>query len=109
MPNFLLALLLIFLFGVTLRWLPISGYVDPVEEPLDGLRSLTLPAITLGLALAAVITRTLRSSMLEALAEDYVRTARAKGAVGVARDPRPRAARTRSSRWSPCSACSSAR
>ena len=79
MPNFLLALLLIFFFGVTLRWLPISGYTDPFEEPLAGLRSLALPAITLGLALAAVITRTLRSSMLEALAEDYVRTARAKG------------------------------
>jgi peptide/nickel transport system permease protein len=79
MPNFLLALLLIFLFGVTLRWLPISGYTDPLEEPVRGLRSLLLPAITLGLALAAVITRTLRSSMLEALSEDYVRTARAKG------------------------------
>ena len=79
MPNFLIALLLIFLFGVTLRWLPISGYVDPMEEPWDGIRSLALPAITLGLALGAVITRTLRSSMLEALSEDYIRTARAKG------------------------------
>jgi peptide/nickel transport system permease protein len=79
MPNFLLALLLIFLFGVTLRWLPISGYTDPLEEPWNGFRSLMLPAITLGLALAAVVTRTLRSSLLEALAEDYVRTARAKG------------------------------
>src|SRR5258705_506759 len=79
MPNFLLALLLIFFFGVTLRWLPISGYTDPLEEPWNGLRSLTLPAITLGLALAAVVTRTLRSSLLEALTEDYVRTARAKG------------------------------
>jgi peptide/nickel transport system permease protein len=79
MPNFLIALLLIFFFGVTLRWLPISGYTDPLEEPLTGLRSLTLPAITLGLALAAVIARTLRSSLLEALSEDYVRTARAKG------------------------------
>src|SRR5204862_7994366 len=79
MPNFLLALLLIFLFGVTLRWLPISRYTDPVEEPWSGLRSLLLPAVTLGLALAAVITRTLRSSLLDALAEDYVRTARAKG------------------------------
>ena len=79
MPNFLIALLLIFVFGVTLRWLPISGYVDPMEEPWDGIRSLALPAITLGLALAAVITRTLRSSMLEALSEDYIRTARAKG------------------------------
>jgi peptide/nickel transport system permease protein len=79
MPNFLIALLLIFVFGVTLRWLPISGYTDPLEEPLNGLRSLVLPAVTLGLALAAVITRTLRSSLLEALAEDYIRTARAKG------------------------------
>ena len=42
MPNFLLALLLIFLFGVTLRWLPISGYTDPLEEPWNGLRSLAL-------------------------------------------------------------------
>ena len=79
MPNFLIALLLIFVFGVTLHWLPISGYVDPFEDPGGGLRSLALPAITLGLALAAVITRTLRSSLLEALSEDYVRTARAKG------------------------------
>jgi peptide/nickel transport system permease protein len=79
MPNFLLALLLIFLFGVTLRWLPISGYTDPWEEPIPGLRSLLLPALTLGLALAAVVTRTLRSSLIEALGEDYVRTARAKG------------------------------
>ena len=79
MPNFLIALLLIFFFGVTLHWLPISGYTDPFEEPLVGLRSLALPAITLGLALAAVITRTLRSSLVEALSEDYVRTARAKG------------------------------
>jgi len=68
MPNFLLALLLIFFFGVTLRWLPISGYTDPLEEGWNGLRSLVLPAITLGLALAAVVTRTLRSSVLEALA-----------------------------------------
>jgi peptide/nickel transport system permease protein len=79
MPNFLLALLLIFLFGVKLRWLPISGYLDPLEDGWPGLRSLILPALTLGLALAAVVTRTLRSSMLDALGEDYVRTARAKG------------------------------
>ncbi|HEY7141934.1 MAG TPA: ABC transporter permease [Methylomirabilota bacterium] len=79
MPNFLIALLLIFLFGVTLRWLPVSGYTDPLEDPVNGLRSLALPAVTLGLALAAVITRTLRSSLIEALSEDYVRTGRAKG------------------------------
>jgi len=79
MPNFLLALLLIFVFGVRLRWLPIASFVDPFEDPINGLRSLALPAITLGLALAAVVTRTLRSSLLDTLNEDYVRTARAKG------------------------------
>ena len=80
MPNFLIALLLIYLFGVTLRWLPISGYVSrKMAASSAPIRSLTLPAITLGLALAAVVTRTLRSSLLETLYEDYVRTARAKG------------------------------
>jgi peptide/nickel transport system permease protein len=81
MPNFLIALLLIFFFGVTLHWLPISGYIDPLVELGAGVRSLTLPAVTLGLALAAVITRTLRSSLIETLQEDYIRTARAKGLV----------------------------
>ena len=79
MPNFVIALLLIFVFGVTLRWLPISTFTDPFDDPVAGVRSLTLPAITLGLTLSAVITRTLRSSLLETLADDYVRTARAKG------------------------------
>jgi peptide/nickel transport system permease protein len=79
MPNFVLALLLIFVFGVNLHWLPISSYTDPLEDPVNGLKSLTLPSITLGLALAAVIARTLRSSLLETLSEDYVKTARAKG------------------------------
>jgi peptide/nickel transport system permease protein len=79
MPNFLIALLLIFVVGVVLHWLPISGYVDPLSDPLGGIRSLTLPAVTLGLALAAVIARTLRSSLLETLSDDYVLTARAKG------------------------------
>ena len=79
MPNFLIALLLIYVFGVQLAWLPISGYTSPDDGLLAWIRSLTLPAITLGLALAAVVTRTLRSSLLETLNEDYVRTARAKG------------------------------
>src|SRR6266852_4684850 len=69
MPNFVIALLLIFVFGVTLHWLPISSFTDPFDDPLAGVRSLTLPAIT----------RTLRSSLLETLSDDYVRTARAKG------------------------------
>jgi peptide/nickel transport system permease protein len=79
MPNFVIALLLIFVFGVSLRWLPISSFTDPLQDPVNGIRSLTLPAITLGLALAAVIARTLRSSLLESLGEDYIQTARAKG------------------------------
>jgi peptide/nickel transport system permease protein len=79
MPNFVLALLLIFVFGVSLHWLPIASYTDPFENPLAGIKSLTLPAITLGLALAAVIARTLRSSLLETLGEEYIKTARAKG------------------------------
>lgn len=79
MPNFVLALLLIFVFGVSLHWLPISSYTDPLDSPLNGIKSLALPSLTLGMALAAVITRTLRSSLLETLTEDYVRTARAKG------------------------------
>ena len=79
MPNFVLALLLIFVFGVILRWLPISSFTDPFDDPINGIRSLTLPAITLGLALSAVIARTLRSSLLETLTEDYIKTARAKG------------------------------
>jgi peptide/nickel transport system permease protein len=79
MPNFLLALVLIFIFAVTLRWLPTSGYLDPFEELVPGIRSLVLPAITLGTAMGAVVTRMVRSSLLEVLEQDYVRTARSKG------------------------------
>lgn len=79
LPNFVLALSLIFLFSVTLRWLPTSGYVDPFQDLSNGLRSLLLPAISLGTGMAAVTARMVRSSMLEVLGQDYVRTARAKG------------------------------
>jgi peptide/nickel transport system permease protein len=70
-PNFWLGLILIYVFALVLRWLPPSGF--------DGTRSLILPAITLGTALAALVTRQLRSGMLEVLRQDYVRTAQAKG------------------------------
>jgi peptide/nickel transport system permease protein len=79
MPNFVLALLLIFIFGVSLHWLPISSYTDPLDNPLNGIKSLALPSLTLGMALAAVIARTLRSSLLETLGDDFIKTARAKG------------------------------
>ncbi len=71
MPNFWLGPLLIILFSIQLGWLPVSG----MEGPL----SIVLPAITLGTALAAVLTRMIRSSLLEELGEEYVRAARAKG------------------------------
>ncbi|MBW6456072.1 MAG: ABC transporter permease, partial [Trueperaceae bacterium] len=69
--NFWLGIMLILLFSVTLGWLPVSGR--------GGLNSLVLPAFTLGTALAALLTRLMRSSLLEVLGQDYVRTATAKG------------------------------
>jgi peptide/nickel transport system permease protein len=71
MPTFWSGLLLILLFGLTLHWLPV------VSE--GGLSSLVLPAITLALPAAAVLARLMRSSMLEVLDQDYIRTARSKG------------------------------
>jgi peptide/nickel transport system permease protein len=71
MPNFWLGPLLIILFSIRLGWLPVSG--------MEGPASIVLPAITLGTALAAVLTRMIRSSLLEELGEEYVRAARAKG------------------------------
>lgn len=72
MPNFWLGLMLMLLFSLKLGWLPSSGRNGPL--------SLILPAVTVGMGLAALITRTTRSSMLDVLRQDYMRTARAKGA-----------------------------
>jgi len=71
-PNFLLGPLLILAFAVRLDWLPVSG--------MHGIGSLVLPGITLGLGMAGILTRMTRSAVVEVLHEDYVRTARAKGA-----------------------------
>jgi peptide/nickel transport system permease protein len=78
-PGFWLGILLILLFGVTLRWLPTYGFVSLFDDPIQGLRHLILPAISLGITTAAINMRQMRSSMLEVLAQDYIRTARAKG------------------------------
>ena len=69
-------------FALLLRWLPSSGFVPLGESVTGNLRSLALPAVTLGTALAALVTRQLRSGMLEVLRQDYVRTAWAKGLDG---------------------------
>jgi peptide/nickel transport system permease protein len=78
-PIFWLALNMIFVFSVSLGWFPTGGYVPFTESPADFLRHMFLPAFALGLAHTAVIARMTRSSMLEVLRQDFVRTARAKG------------------------------
>lgn len=78
-PNFWIGILLILLFALTLRWLPPGGYVALTADPLSNVRFLVMPAITLALPTIAVLGRFVRSSMLEVLQMDYVRTARSKG------------------------------
>ncbi|WP_137286782.1 ABC transporter permease [Halorussus salinisoli] len=78
-PNFFLGLVLILAFGLYLRWFPTSGFVSPLENPIEGLRHLVLPALTIGTAISAVVMRMMRSSLLEVFSEEYIRTARAKG------------------------------
>lgn len=78
-PNFWLGILLILFFALVLGILPPGGRIDPMQNPLMGLKTLILPSVTLGLHMSAVFTRFVRTAMLEVLHEDYVRTARAKG------------------------------
>jgi peptide/nickel transport system permease protein len=78
-PNFWLGIMLILLFSVELGWLPASGYVSPFESLSTNLASMIMPAFVLGNAIAASLMRHMRSSMLQELGADYVRTARAKG------------------------------
>jgi ABC-type dipeptide/oligopeptide/nickel transport system permease component len=75
-PNFALGPILILVFAIGLGWLPVSGAGTGAA---DFLRHLVLPSVTLGLGLAAILTRMVRTSMLEEMEQDYIRTARAKG------------------------------
>jgi peptide/nickel transport system permease protein len=78
-PNFALGPVLILVFSILLGWLPVSGAgTGPLLGP-DTLLHLLLPSVTLGLSLAAILTRMIRASLLEELGQDYIRTARAKG------------------------------
>ena len=78
-PSFFFGILLILLFAVVLGWLPSGGYVDIGDDPIRHLRYMVLPSITLGFSAAGLLARLVRSTMLDVLNEDYVRTAYSKG------------------------------
>jgi peptide/nickel transport system permease protein len=78
-PVFVVGYMLIYVFSINLRWFPVQGY-SPIDQGFGPwIERLVLPSIALGLAYVALIARITRTSMLEVLAEDYIRTARAKG------------------------------
>ena len=79
LPEFFLGALLLIFFSLGLQWLPATGYVPFFEYPVDNLRHMVLPALTLGMTRAALIARLIRNSMLEVIRQDYIDTARAKG------------------------------
>lgn len=78
-PSFVLGLVLIIVFAVWLRVLPVAGYVDPFTDPLESIRYMILPALSLGTILAALLTRTTRAAVLDVLNSDYVDAARSRG------------------------------
>lgn len=80
-PAFVVGYLLILVFSVELNWLPVQGYVPPDEGVGEWIAHLVLPTVTLATIFVALITRITRASLLDVLGEDFVRTARAKGAT----------------------------
>jgi len=81
MPSFYVGILLILLFGVTLKILPTSGFVPFWENPLANLKCMILPTLALASHMSAVLTRLVRSGVLEVLRQEYILTARSKGVV----------------------------
>lgn len=81
MPQFWLGILFVLLFSVDLGWLPASGYVTFATNPMRHIQSMIMPSVTLALSLAAPIIRQTRSAMLNALSQDYIMTAKAKGRI----------------------------
>lgn len=79
MPPFWIGILMIMFFSLKLNWLPASGYVPFLQDPLANLRSMLMPAFTVGLAFAATIMRQTRSAFLDVMSQDYIITARSKG------------------------------
>ena len=77
-PNFWFAMILVLIFAINLRWFSAGGFPG-WDDPAQALKSLTLPAIALALPQAAILARVMRSSLLDMLGEDFIRTARAKG------------------------------
>jgi len=78
-PIFVLALNLMLIFSVQLEWLPVAGYVSPLVDPVEGLKSLILPSLSISSMSMAYLARMARSSMLETMHQEYVTTARSKG------------------------------
>lgn len=81
LPVFVLGYILIYVFGLQLRWLPTQGYRSPFTDFNGFMQTITLPVVTLGAIYIALLTRMTRASVLEVLNEDYIRTARAKGQI----------------------------
>lgn len=78
-PNFWFAMMLVMLFSINLGVLPSQGFVDPLDDPWQGIRRLILPSLALGYLQVGLITRMTRSTMLDVMRLDYIRTGRAKG------------------------------
>lgn len=78
-PNFWLAVVGVYIFSISLGWLPVTGFVSPFEDPMLSFKHLIMPVLILGTSSMASIVRQTRSAMLEVIRQDYIRTARSKG------------------------------